>query len=237
MPSLRRTYSSPVVRSSPYSYSSSSVLYNASRAQGGHGHRRSSGSDSSTRRVLADIEWWRVADGQRLDHGTDDYQVDEDRNTDQRGHLPEQSGSSVVATAPTFSEGLSLTWSPSDALLITTSLLEEPPTPPTDQFAELSIRPSTPDSDDNDSTSSSPLATPESVFLPLDSLTLHYGKPRSPVSDHRRDRRRVTLPVFPTKTNLYDDLLFNDIGDGNPLNPYADFSISPLSSHSPLFLN
>ncbi|TFK42287.1 hypothetical protein BDQ12DRAFT_675951 [Crucibulum laeve] len=59
MPSLRRTASSPSVRSSPYSSSSS-----ASVATRGHGHRRSSGSETTGRRVLADIEWWRVTDGQ-----------------------------------------------------------------------------------------------------------------------------------------------------------------------------
>ncbi|KAJ3522788.1 hypothetical protein NMY22_g11736 [Coprinellus aureogranulatus] len=59
MPSLRRTSSSPGVRSSPYS----SALNSAQGARG-HGHRRSSGSNTTTRRVLADIEWWRVTDGQ-----------------------------------------------------------------------------------------------------------------------------------------------------------------------------
>jgi len=56
MPSLRRTVSSPAVRASPYSNTPLSVR--------GNGHRRSSGSDTTTRRVLADIEWWRVTDGQ-----------------------------------------------------------------------------------------------------------------------------------------------------------------------------
>jgi hypothetical protein len=59
MPSLRRNFSSPLVRSSPYS----SAL-NGAQVAGGRGHRRSSGSDTTTRRVLADIEWWRVTDGQ-----------------------------------------------------------------------------------------------------------------------------------------------------------------------------
>ncbi|KAE9409463.1 hypothetical protein BT96DRAFT_931662 [Gymnopus androsaceus JB14] len=64
MPSLRRTLSSPVVRSSPYpTLLSSSSSGPATRP--GHGHRRSSGSETATRRVLADIEWWRVTDGQR----------------------------------------------------------------------------------------------------------------------------------------------------------------------------
>jgi hypothetical protein len=59
MPSLRRTYSSPTIRSSPYS---------RSRA-GGHQPRRASGSDTLGRRVLADIDWWRVPGVQRDDHG------------------------------------------------------------------------------------------------------------------------------------------------------------------------
>lgn len=72
MPSLRRTMSSPsvrsspAVRSSPYPTSLSSAAANGGPAtRPGHGHRRSSGSDTATRRVLADIEWWRVTEGQR----------------------------------------------------------------------------------------------------------------------------------------------------------------------------
>jgi hypothetical protein len=63
MPSLRRTISSPSVRSSPYPSLSNAV--NSAAGTRGNGHRRSSGSETSSRRVLADIEWWRVADGQR----------------------------------------------------------------------------------------------------------------------------------------------------------------------------
>ncbi|KAI0647326.1 hypothetical protein C8Q79DRAFT_1000270 [Trametes meyenii] len=55
MPSLRRTLSSPSVRCSPYSYSSA----------GGHQPRRSSGSETASRRVLADIDWWLVHDIER----------------------------------------------------------------------------------------------------------------------------------------------------------------------------
>lgn len=75
MPSLRRTASSPVVRSVPYPSSSAAMNGVAVR---GHGHRRSSGSDTTSRRVLADIEWWRVTDGQ-LDLAAD--QESEDHNT------------------------------------------------------------------------------------------------------------------------------------------------------------
>ena len=43
-----------------------------------HGHRRSSGSDLSDHKVLADIDWWCVADGQG-EHGGEevDEEVDE----------------------------------------------------------------------------------------------------------------------------------------------------------------
>ncbi|KAI0093971.1 hypothetical protein BDY19DRAFT_902660 [Irpex rosettiformis] len=57
MPSLRRTLSAPS-RSSPYS--SSTQTRTGSRSP-----RRSSGSDTANRRVLADIDWWRVEEGQR----------------------------------------------------------------------------------------------------------------------------------------------------------------------------
>src|SRR5258707_2743905 len=61
MPSLRRAFSSPSVRVSPYPTLPSSRSHRAHP----HGHRRSSGSDVSDRKVLADIDWWRVTDGQR----------------------------------------------------------------------------------------------------------------------------------------------------------------------------
>ena len=77
MPSLRRTASSPAVRSSPYS--------NGAVAPRGNGHRRSSGSETTNRRVLADIEWWRVSDGQ-CDPNADQEQ--EDRNYGTQGIVP-----------------------------------------------------------------------------------------------------------------------------------------------------
>lgn len=63
MPSLRRTFSSPFLRPSPYTTSSSSNTNQATR-QGGHGPRRSLGSETGGRRVLADIDWWTVHAGQ-----------------------------------------------------------------------------------------------------------------------------------------------------------------------------
>lgn len=66
MPSLRRTLSSPSVRSSPYGNPSSSANANVRVTRTGNPQpRRSSGSDTANRRVLADIDWWLVHDGQR----------------------------------------------------------------------------------------------------------------------------------------------------------------------------
>jgi hypothetical protein len=65
MPSLRRALSTPSVRVSPYP----SLLTSRSQRSG---HRRSSGSELSARKVLADIDWWRVADGQREKNGEEE---------------------------------------------------------------------------------------------------------------------------------------------------------------------
>lgn len=65
MPSLRRSFSSPSVRSSPYPSTLSTTNPSSIRARATPIHpRRSSGSATADRRVLADIEWWRVYDGQ-----------------------------------------------------------------------------------------------------------------------------------------------------------------------------
>lgn len=77
MPSLRRTASSPVVRSSPYP-SSSSLSPSTARARC---NRRSTASETAGRRVLADIDWWRVTEGQcdpNVDD-TDDIHLDDNR--------------------------------------------------------------------------------------------------------------------------------------------------------------
>jgi hypothetical protein len=80
MPSLRRSFSSSSVRSSPYPSSLSNGSVNSARARvAGHGFRRSSDSEVTERRVLADIEWWRVYHGQRdLDAALDQVEPDQD---------------------------------------------------------------------------------------------------------------------------------------------------------------
>lgn len=61
MPSLRRSASTPsVVRSSPYPSRSALRNGTGSAARSGGRPKRSGGSETSSRRVLADIEWWKV---------------------------------------------------------------------------------------------------------------------------------------------------------------------------------
>ena len=50
----------------------------------GHPNRRSSGSETTGRKVLADLEWWRVVDGQ--------YDAEADQESEDRDHrdLPQE---------------------------------------------------------------------------------------------------------------------------------------------------
>ncbi|KAG5637946.1 hypothetical protein H0H81_002540, partial [Sphagnurus paluster] len=99
MPSLRRTISSPSVRSSPYRDQSSAV--NRPPGSRSNGHRRSSGSDTSTRRVLADIDWWSVTPGQTPDEETEDVNL-ADQNPDSPGLVLE----GLLEIAGLFSDAL-----------------------------------------------------------------------------------------------------------------------------------
>ena len=76
MPSLRRALSTPSVRASPYP----SLLTSRSQRSG---HRRSSSSDLSARKVLADIDWWRVAHGQREKNGEEEEGGEGDEGGDE----------------------------------------------------------------------------------------------------------------------------------------------------------
>ena len=91
MPSLRRAFSSPSVRVSPYPTLPSSRSQRAHP----HGHRRSSGSDVSDRKVLADIDWWRVADGQREQGGEEEE--DEEGEGEERDAVGEENPASADA--------------------------------------------------------------------------------------------------------------------------------------------
>lgn len=80
MPSLRRTASSPAVRASPYHSSAARVRHK----------KRPLASESSVRRVLADIDWWKVTEGQcdpNVDDA-DDARFDENRGQGLIGDIP-----------------------------------------------------------------------------------------------------------------------------------------------------
>ena len=131
MPSLRRTFSSPPTRRGPYSYPSSLSSSGAQTRAGPNQPRRSSGSDVSNRRVLADIDWWIVQDGQRDIYDastggrtlTDASENDADVDLDASGTTP---------TAPAQGEGVDAilsAWQPTPSIGVTapeTSMLPVP---------------------------------------------------------------------------------------------------------------
>jgi hypothetical protein len=150
--SLRRTFSSPSVRPSPYPTSNSNV--GSGRV---HGNRRSSGSETSNRRVLADLEWWRVVDGQ---HDTEAEQetVEREQDQGQDGEAPSGNSQSLVEDAGVERPSTPLAWTFENsadldvrALTVALSLSAwltflcvTHQGLPTSQFAALSIAPRTP---------------------------------------------------------------------------------------------
>lgn len=164
MPSLRRSFSSPSVRSNPYptSLSSNASASNARARVAGHGFRRSSDSETTERRVLADIEWWRVSDGQRdLDAAQDQAEPDQD-----------------VQDSVYVSAGGAITLSGSHSPQTPPLVLHDLPpidfaqSIPMSQFAALSIAPHSPIGRrrGRDSSVSSLESTPEMPEAPLESI-------------------------------------------------------------------
>ncbi|KAA1471214.1 hypothetical protein DENSPDRAFT_850084 [Dentipellis sp. KUC8613] len=128
MPSLRRTLSSPSVRSSPY---------HSAVSGRGHGPRRTSGSAISTRRVLADIDWWRVTDGQLLDADADvNEEAEEMRRAQDQPALAEVDDGADVREA-----GVER---PSTPLFTGSTRVEESPQAMFSLFPALAITPRTP---------------------------------------------------------------------------------------------
>ncbi|KAG2157444.1 hypothetical protein DEU56DRAFT_906087 [Suillus clintonianus] len=163
MPSLRRSFSSPSVRSNPYPTSlSNGSVSNARPRVAGHGFRRSSDSETTERRVLADIEWWRVSDGQC------------DLNTVQDQAEPDQD----VQDGVYVSAGGAITLSASDSPQTPPLMLHDLPpidfaqSIPMSQFAALSIAPHSPTSrrHGRNSSFSSLESTPEMPETPLESI-------------------------------------------------------------------
>ncbi|KAI9571484.1 hypothetical protein HD554DRAFT_2076589 [Boletus coccyginus] len=181
MPSLRRSFSSPSVRSSPYPSSLSSSIPSAVRARATALHpRRSSGSATAERRVLADIEWWRVYDGQC------DLDLQDQPHEDARAL---EAGAPLGGTMTLSAGGGSLEppQAPSFALDSMQSLYPN-------ALAALSIAPYTPPGS-RYGRDSSVESTPELPTAPLETLQLGPASPLScPFSDH--------FPFPPTPTRV-----------------------------------
>ncbi|KAK0210956.1 hypothetical protein DFS33DRAFT_1378930 [Desarmillaria ectypa] len=241
MPSLRRTFSSPAVRSSPYP-SASEHAGSSNRGHGG-GHRRSSGSETIGRRVLADIEWWRVVDGQR---DLDAEQESEDANRDQE---PDQVPDSVRNAAgdplmgaepPRYTEVersyISSSWS-------STLLGSSEVSSIFSDLAPLSVAPETPrrrrgqesSSSSLESTPELPETSVEGLRLDLEYLDLGAHDADLPPYPMSRRARNAVLPSYLTvRSHSFADFLSLH---SDSAGQYADFAVSPLSSHSPNFFN
>ncbi|PPQ75437.1 hypothetical protein CVT26_015359 [Gymnopilus dilepis] len=238
MPSLRRTASSPIVRSSPYS--------SGPLSSRGSGHRRSSGSETSNRRVLADIEWWRVTDGQR-ESSPDQESEDRNRGNGDVVALDVSLGAGagihithVVDPAHDPLEPLPLPWPPAPPVVSDETLANALPT---EQFSGLSITPHTPTRRHHslESSTSSLESTPEVSEAPLEGPALGMSDldmgfdeaALPPLPFQRRDRFNALSPFLLRPFTLAD--CFSGSKDDEP-NQYADFAVSPLSS-APEFLN
>ncbi|KAF8921077.1 hypothetical protein CPB85DRAFT_1247714 [Mucidula mucida] len=232
MPSLRRTLSSPAVRSSPYPTSLSEQAAML-RSQGTGGHRRSTGSESIGRRVLADIEWWRVVDGQCLvspDHDDEDVGRDE-RDTEQ---VPLHVAADRVQP-PQYSEVdrsfVPFTWNPSLTEPSEAILSVVPTTPPRTRHGRDSS------SSSLESTPELPETTIEGMRLDLEYLDLGTRDADSELPPYTAGRRARSgaVPAYLTiRAQTFADFLalqsdFQEV--------YADFTVSPLSSRSPAIFN
>lgn len=220
-------------------YPSLSNALNAAQGNRGNGHRRSSGSEISSRRVLADIEWWRVADGQRV---IDADQESDDRNRDLNPDSP--TGQSLLADDLLGGTVGPLTADEGVERFSTPPLEEFSHIPPANEFAALSIAPHTPPRRRHarESSSSSLESTPEAAALSFDGLRLSFldtdlGFPGAtlPIDPVRRHGcTGVTSPLFTVRAHSFSDFMsFRD----DEANHLADFSISPLSSPAPLLFN
>ncbi|KAF7975828.1 hypothetical protein HWV62_8381 [Athelia sp. TMB] len=120
---LRRSFSSPSVRATPYSSALANLSAGSGRAHA-HGNRRSLGSQTTRRRVLADLEWWRIVDGQHDDQTAqqDAEEGDQEQTRDRRAEAP---ASAVTPSVWVSDSDLELS-------------------APTQEFTALSITPVTP---------------------------------------------------------------------------------------------
>ncbi|KAF8275055.1 hypothetical protein EI94DRAFT_1695620 [Lactarius quietus] len=200
MPSLRRALSTPSVRASPYP-----SLTSRPQRSHPHGHRRSSGSDLTARKVLADIDWWRVADGQSEKTSEEE---------EEGGEGEEESGEGAEE-----STGVSVDADPASAVLPVTQLAA------VDHSENASIaieRPSTPD-------------VGVRIFGLEYNSSQHRATPRTPtrrtVSESSASSLEST-PEVPLPRTPLERLSFADMGfaDPGPDIPFFHMRLASLSA-------
>ncbi|KAJ7775027.1 hypothetical protein B0H16DRAFT_83340 [Mycena metata] len=228
MPSLRRSSSTPSVRPAPYALLSPVP---GPRVHGS-GHRRSTGSETSNRRVLADIvEWWRVSAGQRDDvvpqQELEEHDLDQDHEDDlhQAQVLPNGTGGQFGAERPVTP----VPWASHSPGAVEMPVVE---------MAALSIAPTTPRRHALESSTSSLESTPEvshvqaeHPHLDLGALNLGPQDPDVPLPVITRARSGTLPPPPPLHLRAHS---FADFASYE--RQYADFAMSPLSS-PPIFSN
>ncbi|KAJ6597048.1 hypothetical protein DFH09DRAFT_1071980 [Mycena vulgaris] len=200
----------------------------------GNGHRRSTGSETSIRRVLADIEWWRVADGQRdvvpeQESEAADFDLDQDQDQED---LPDQV---PQVPAPIGVGGELGTERPSTPAHWSAHLPDSPEMP-IFEMAALSIAPATPRRHALESSSSSLESTPEAPdvqaehpYLDLGVLNFSLQDTDVPSPVIRRTRSGTSPPLLSARSHSFADFASHE-------RQYADFAMSPLSS-APIFSN
>ncbi|EPQ58279.1 hypothetical protein GLOTRDRAFT_114739 [Gloeophyllum trabeum ATCC 11539] len=211
MPSLRRTISSPSIRaarSAPYPSIGSA---GATRTHG-HVPRRTSGSETASRRVLADIEWWRVLDGQR--------EVDadslEDENRDQT-----QDDAQEAAEAP-------MDVAPSDEMARLT--IGSPSLSPLAVARGLPV-------DNSDVVPTSPVSDLPAVPLAIAPVTPPHGRRRNTLQSSSSSTES-TPESFRSHSLVLPDVSFGPLASGQPdliplrlpMYPPAGLRPPPLSS-------
>ncbi|KAH7906376.1 hypothetical protein BJ138DRAFT_642109 [Hygrophoropsis aurantiaca] len=234
MPSLRRSFSSPSVRSSPYPTVHSNSSTNGRIRANEHGARRSSGSATSERRVLADIEWWRVTDTQR-------EVVPDEEERDQEDD-PAQTLHGFTGRVLTLS-GDGGDFRPQTPPLPT---LHSHPTfgilqslAPTNEFAALSIAPNSPTRrrHSRDSSFSSLSSTPEVSEIPLEALQLSIADAfalsdngdSSAFPSFSRPSSRPAQSLFGQRSHSFSGFDFNQRDDPWELDPFSDLGGSSFS--------
>ncbi|KAF9053027.1 hypothetical protein BJ165DRAFT_1523765 [Panaeolus papilionaceus] len=234
MPSLRRTASSPSVRSTLRSspYSSAALLTRA-----GHNNRRTSGSETSNRRVLADLEWWTVTDGQC----NADQESEESINVNSEFNLELTQGLAITHVDGGLDYS-SMSWGATSHILVGANNETTELTVPTEQFSSLSLAPQTPPQRFRalDSAASSVESSPEPSLGPLPGdlsglSDFEQGFAAAPLSLLPSQRRLPSrnLPSLLTRSFTFADCFSLKIDYPSQ---YADFATSPLSS-APDFLN